>query len=116
MPKIDSQFVSDQLASVDGAGGKVERDREEEHNKRRKELQVDLKAKSEEIAWKKYTKVLSGKRETDAVIRSIAEGLVVVDDKGNVVMMNPAAEQPLDSSKKDKIGTPILEKLNWSER
>lgn len=72
---------------------------------------IDQKNQSEEIAWKKYMKVLSGKKETDAVIRSIAEGLVVVDGKGNVAMMNPAAEKLLDVSKKDKIGKPMLENL-----
>ncbi|MFH1752965.1 MAG: ATP-binding protein [Candidatus Omnitrophota bacterium] len=72
---------------------------------------IEQKTQSEEIAWKKYMKVLSGKKETDAVIRSIAEGLLVVDGKGNVIMMNPAAEKILDSSKKDKIGKPVLENL-----
>jgi PAS domain S-box-containing protein len=69
---------------------------------------VEQKTQSEEIAWKKYMKVLSGKKETDAVIRSIAEGLVVVDGKGNVVMMNPAAEKLLDVTKKEKIGKSVL--------
>ena len=72
---------------------------------------VEQKTQSEEIAWNKYMKVLSGKKETEAVIRSIAEGLLVVDSKGNVVMMNPAAERLLDVGKKEKIGKPMLENL-----
>ncbi|MEE8360016.1 MAG: ATP-binding protein [Candidatus Omnitrophota bacterium] len=72
---------------------------------------MEQKTQSEEIAWKKYMKVLAGKKETDAVIRSIAEGLLVVDGKGNVVMMNPAAEKLLDVSKNDKIGKPMLENI-----
>ncbi|MCM8792539.1 MAG: cell wall metabolism sensor histidine kinase WalK, partial [Candidatus Omnitrophica bacterium] len=67
--------------------------------------------KSEEIAWKKYKEVLLDKRETEAVIRSIAEGLVVVDIQGNVVMMNPAAEKLLGVSYKEKAGKSILEGL-----
>lgn len=82
----------------------------QELNKEYKEV-LDRKSQSEDIAWKKYKKVLSDKRETEAVIRSIAEGLVVVDAKGNVIMMNPAAENLLDVSRKDKIGRPILENL-----
>lgn len=70
---------------------------------------IDEKTKDQEIAWKKYKKTLEDKRETDAVIRSIAEGLVVVDAKGKVIMMNPAAEKLLNVSKKNKIGRPILE-------
>jgi len=69
------------------------------------------KSKNEEVAWKKYKEILSEKRETEAVIRSIAEGLVVVDDKGNVIMMNPAAEKLLGISHKEKIGKSILEGL-----
>lgn len=72
---------------------------------------IQEKTESEEIAWGKYKKTLTDKRETDAVIRSIAEGLLVVDSSGKVVMMNPAAEKLLGTAKKDKIGKPILEDL-----
>lgn len=72
---------------------------------------IDEKAKNEEIAWKKYKKVLSDKQETEAVIRSIAEGLVVVDSNGKVVMINPAAERLLGVSMKDKLGKPISENI-----
>ncbi|MCG8432188.1 MAG: cell wall metabolism sensor histidine kinase WalK [Candidatus Omnitrophica bacterium] len=71
----------------------------------------DQKAQNEEIAWKKYERVLSQKKDTDAVIRSIAQGLVVVDSKGKVVMMNPAAEKLLGSSRKQKLGRSIAEGL-----
>lgn len=70
------------------------------------------KTRSEEIAWSKYKGILAEQRETEAVIRSIAEGLVVVNSAGNVVMMNPAAEKMLGISKKDKMGKPILEDLD----
>lgn len=72
---------------------------------------IKEKDQNEEIAWKKYKKVLSGKRETEAVIRSIAAGLVVVDARGKVVMMNPAAEKLLGVDKKHKIGRPVVEDL-----
>lgn len=66
---------------------------------------------NEEMTWKKYNKVLSDKKNTDAVIRSIAEGLVIVDAQGKVIMMNPAAEKLLGTSKKEKMGRSILEGL-----
>ena len=69
------------------------------------------KTQNEEIALKKYKKVLVEKKSTDAVIRSIAEGLVVVDSEGKVVMMNPAAEKLLGVEKQDKVGHPITENL-----
>jgi PAS domain S-box-containing protein len=70
---------------------------------------IEEKTRNEEVALKKYNKTLGEKRETDAVIRSIAEGLVVVDGQGKVIMMNPAAEKLLGASAKDKIGRPVAE-------
>jgi PAS domain S-box-containing protein len=72
---------------------------------------VKEKTQSEEIAWNKYNKVLEDKKNTDAVIRSVAEGLVVVDAQGKVIMMNPAAEKLLGVAKKDKIGKSIYDNL-----
>jgi PAS domain S-box-containing protein len=72
---------------------------------------IKEKSVNEEMAWKKYKRVLTDKKNTDAVIRSIAEGLVVVNSKGKVIMMNPAAERILGSSNKDKVGKPIDENL-----
>jgi two-component system, NtrC family, sensor histidine kinase KinB len=70
---------------------------------------IKTKIQNEEIAWNKYKKVLTDKKKTEAVIRSIAEGLVVVNAQGKVIMMNPAAEKLLGTSRKDKIGKPLLE-------
>lgn len=72
---------------------------------------IKEKNQNEEISWKKYKKVLADKEETEAVIRSIAEGLVVIDAKGKVVMINPAAEKLLGVSRKEKIGKSILEDI-----
>jgi len=70
---------------------------------------IEERNKSEEVAWKKYKSVLSEKQNTDAVIRSVAEGLLVVDSKGKVIMMNPAAEKLLGVSKKEKMGKDLME-------
>jgi PAS domain S-box-containing protein len=72
---------------------------------------IEQRTQSEEIAWKKYKKVLSEKRDTETVIRNIAEGLVVVNAKGRVIMMNPAAEKLLGVSKKEIVGKPISDNL-----
>lgn len=72
---------------------------------------IKEKTQNEQMAWKKYNKVLKEKKETEAVIRSVAEGLVVVDGEGKVVMMNPAAEKLLGVSKEDKIGKGITENV-----
>lgn len=72
---------------------------------------IEKNAKSEEIAWDKYNRAISEKQQTDAVIRSVAEGLLVVDAAGKVVMMNPAAERLLGVSRKDKIGKPVNDSM-----
>ncbi|MFH0918300.1 MAG: ATP-binding protein, partial [Candidatus Omnitrophota bacterium] len=72
---------------------------------------IEKNSKNEEIVWNKYNRTLSEKKQTDAVIRSVAEGLLVVDAQGKVVMMNPAAERLLGIARKDKIGKPIDESL-----
>ena len=71
------------------------------------ETVIQEKTRNEEIAWKKYEKVFEDKKETEAVIRSVAEGLVIIDAQGKVLMMNPAAEKLLGVSKKDKVGRPL---------
>lgn len=76
---------------------------------RKYEVIIQEKSRNEEIALKKYQTVSTAKKETEAVIRSIAEGLVVVDSQGNVVMMNPAAEKLLGVSQKEKSGRPLTE-------
>ncbi|MFH1189756.1 MAG: ATP-binding protein [Candidatus Omnitrophota bacterium] len=73
------------------------------------EEKIREKSASEEVAWKKYNKTFAEKKNTEAVIRSITEGLVVVDAEGKVVMMNPAAEKLLGVSKTKKIGENILD-------
>ena len=70
---------------------------------------INRKTENEEIAWKKYKKIVNEKKQTEAVIRSIAEGLVVVDAQGKVVMINPAAERLLGVSRQDKVGKSLTE-------
>ena len=72
---------------------------------------INQKSQNEELAWKKYKKVAEYKKNTEAVIRSIAEGLVVVDSSGKVLMMNPAAEKLLGINKKEKVGKSLTEDL-----
>ena len=79
---------------------------------------IDEKNKQVEIVTEKYRsvsdrykKISAEKRQTEAVVRSMAEGLIVVDDKGKVLLMNPAAEELLGSNKKDKLGKPLTQDL-----
>ncbi|MBN2121117.1 MAG: PAS domain S-box protein [Candidatus Omnitrophica bacterium] len=95
----------------------LDREAEKRVSKSREELRkkyekfIEEKSRSEEIALKKYKRVLAEKKSTEAVIRSIAEGLVVVDAEGKVIMMNPAAEKLLGASKIDKAGKPLSDNI-----
>ena len=62
-----------------------------------------------ETTQKLYEKSEDEKKTTEAVVRSIAEGLVVVNQKGEVLLMNPTAEKLLGVKKEKKIGKPITE-------
>lgn len=52
------------------------------------------------------------KERMDSVIRNLAEGLVIVDENGKVVLMNPAAEKMLDIRHGDKVGKDLGEDLS----
>jgi len=56
---------------------------------------------------RKYKEVLGDKKQTESVLRSIAEGLVVLNDKGEIMMLNPAAEQILGVTAREKGKKPI---------
>jgi PAS domain S-box-containing protein len=51
------------------------------------------------------------KERMDSVIHNLAEGLVVVDENGDVVLMNPAAEKLLGVTQGQKLGQPISQGL-----
>jgi len=51
------------------------------------------------------------KQQTESIVRSIAEGLVVVDNQGKILMMNPAAEKILGKEGEDKKGASITGNL-----
>ncbi|MBN1405670.1 MAG: PAS domain S-box protein [Candidatus Omnitrophica bacterium] len=103
--------ISERISSVfnEELKKRVESKSDELH--KRYESVIKEKMQNEEIAWKKYNKALAEKKETETVIRSIAEGLIVVDAKGKVVMMNPAAERLLGVSRDDKVGKSMLENI-----
>ncbi len=70
-----------------------------------------IKEKYEE-ANTKYHRSEDEKKTTEAVVRSIADGIVVVNQKGEVLLMNPSAEKLLGIQKERKIGKPILDNLH----
>ncbi len=58
-----------------------------------------------------YHTTLTQKQQTDTVLRSMAEGLVVVNPQGEVVFLNPAAEKLLGVNQQDKLGKVLTDGL-----
>lgn len=73
---------------------------------------IEEQRRSEAILQRKYQTTLIDKKQTVAVLESIAEGLVVVNNKGEVVMMNPAAARLLAMDDKERIGKSLLDHLD----
>lgn len=70
---------------------------------------VEEKSKAAAEAQKKFKKTLNEKKQTEAIVRSVAAGVVVVNNKGEVLLMNPAAEKLLNTQKEKKVGRPLTE-------
>ncbi len=70
---------------------------------------VEEKSKVAAEAQKKFKKTLNEKKQTEAIVRSVAAGVVVVNNKGEVLLMNPAAEKLLNTKKEEKIGHSLTE-------
>lgn len=56
-----------------------------------------------------YKKADSEKKTTEAVVKSISEGLVVVNQKGEVLLMNPSAEKLLGVKNEEKMGKALTQ-------
>jgi len=70
---------------------------------------VEEKSQAAAESQRKFKKTLSEKKQTEAIVRSVAAGVVVVNNKGEVLLMNPAAEKLLDTTKEKKTGKLLTE-------
>ena len=86
--------------------GTVKRDLTQQYGR-----QIDETKRTAATLQRKYQDTLRERKQTSAVLESIAEGLVVINNKGDVVMMNSAAERLLAVSQADRIGKPLYESL-----
>ncbi|MBI4550573.1 MAG: PAS domain S-box protein [Candidatus Omnitrophica bacterium] len=71
----------------------------------------DLRSKYDRVEREKE-KILDEKERVDTIIRNLAEGLVVVDNTGKVLLMNPAAEKLLGVNKDEGVGREISQSLS----
>ncbi|MCM8811777.1 MAG: cell wall metabolism sensor histidine kinase WalK [Candidatus Omnitrophica bacterium] len=58
--------------------------------------------------YDKYQRTQTEKTQTETIVRSMAEGLVVVNNRGEILLMNPAAEKMLDIKDGKKLDASTL--------
>ncbi|UPT73656.1 MAG: ATP-binding protein [Elusimicrobiota bacterium] len=76
-------------------------------------LEQDIAKRVEEVTvpLRRETKTLKNEaKRTDSVLNNMVEGVVVVDDQGKILMMNPAAEQIYGQTLAESAGKPITDK------
>lgn len=78
-------------------------------------LEADIAKRVEEVTvpLKREKKTLENEaKRTDSVLSNMVEGVVVVDDQGKILMMNPAAEQIYGQTLAQSAGKAISDKSN----
>jgi len=70
---------------------------------------VEEKSQAAAESQRKFKATLSEKKQTEAIVRSVAAGVIVVNNKGEVLLMNPAAEKLLNTTKEQKEGKSLTE-------
>ncbi|MCG2704125.1 MAG: cell wall metabolism sensor histidine kinase WalK [Candidatus Omnitrophica bacterium] len=73
-------------------------------------IEAAVKKSTEEMV-QENRKIKREKQRINSVLRHVAEGLVIIDNDGKVLLLNPAAEELFGVSKENKIGQHILEGL-----
>ena len=76
-------------------------------------LEQDIARRVEEVTLplkREKTVVENTQARTESVISNMVEGVVVVDEQGKILMMNPAAEQVYGATLAQAAGKPITEK------
>jgi PAS domain S-box-containing protein len=76
---------------------------------------VEKKVKAVTLEFEKldssFKELGEEKKQTEEVVHSMAEGVIMVNKKGEIMLMNPAAEKLLGVKKEEKIGRSILSDL-----
>jgi two-component system sensor histidine kinase VicK len=70
---------------------------------------IEEKNKEQTKLLNKFKSTIAEKKQTESIVRSIAEGLVVVNNTGEVLLMNPTAEKLLGVKKEQRLGKPLME-------
>lgn len=84
-------------------------------NKFNEEMESRIADETKELV-SQNKRITFEKKRTETVIQSISDGLVVVDNQGKVLMMNPAAEDLFGNTKESMAGKHIMENIKEEEQ
>ena len=106
---LDQQLEKKLDASIQEVKGSYEKIvAEKEKVLKVKEEQYKTVAEKYDLLHHDHKKLGVEKKQTESIVRSMADGLIVINQEGKVLLMNPAAEKLLGVNKEEKMGKSIL--------
>ncbi|MFH2145844.1 MAG: ATP-binding protein [Candidatus Omnitrophota bacterium] len=106
IPKVTKKQLEKELISLRKENEQLKKNvRTGDGSIEKKVEEATIELKQENVRIKRE------KERINSVLKNIAEGLVIVDNEGKVLLLNPAAEQLLGVNKEEKVGKHILEGL-----
>ncbi|MBI4423032.1 MAG: PAS domain S-box protein [Elusimicrobia bacterium] len=110
--KVRAASVEDSIAALVKAAVPDPADQAKVIEAVRQRLREDIERRVNEATAtlrREKTQIQNEQVRTEAVLTNMAEGVVVVDDQGKVLMMNPAAEEIYGTSLAQVAGKPLTE-------
>ncbi|MBI4056101.1 MAG: PAS domain S-box protein [Elusimicrobia bacterium] len=96
-----------------------EQDRKQVYEKVLAQFRREVEGRIQEVTktfQREKTKLTNEQVRTDQVLTKIAEGVVVVDNQGNVLMMNPTAEEITGKRLAEAAGKPVMQGVKKDEQ
>lgn len=105
-PKVTKEQLTKELKALKKENEKLKAkiaDMDESINEAVTEQTKELVAENSKIKREKH--------RINSVLRHVAEGLIIIDNEGKVLVLNPAAEELMGVNKENKIGEHIMDNL-----
>lgn len=74
-----------------------------------RDKEIKIISHEHDLTLKKCEKIESEKKQVESIVSSIADGLIVVNNKGEIQFLNPAAKELIGADVENVVGKNILE-------
>lgn len=116
LPPQNDEFT-DLVASIQLMADNLRELVEENQNKAAEIFASNLKLrKSHSTLLKTKESIEAEKSKADALLGSIGEGIIAIDLRGHILLMNQQAERMFDRETKAVLGTPFAEHFNFQDQ